>query len=115
MTGGYGVGVALEMTGSSIGVEMAFDCVRKGGEIVMVGFPKPMTFDFENSLVRKELRVHGQHGRRMYNPWADLLALLKAGIIDPSLYVTADVPLKEFDRGFELSNRENQIKVLLTP
>jgi threonine dehydrogenase-like Zn-dependent dehydrogenase len=40
MTGGYGVGVALEMTGSSIGVEMAFDCVRKGGEIVMVGFPK---------------------------------------------------------------------------
>ncbi len=115
MTDGYGVGVALEMTGSSVGVEVAFDCVRKGGEIVLVGFPKPMTFDFQNGLVRKELRVHGQHGRRMYQTWTDLLALLKAGLIDPSVYITSRLPLQDFPRGFELADRGDQIKVLLTP
>jgi len=114
-TDGYGVGAALEMTGSVPGVGIAFECMRKGGELVLIGFPKPMTFDFQTSLVRKELKVHGQHGRRMYETWADLLALLKAGIIDPAQYVTSDVPLEEFDKAFELAGREGQIKIVLTP
>jgi threonine dehydrogenase-like Zn-dependent dehydrogenase len=77
--------------------------------------PKAMNFDFQNLLVRKELRVHGQHGRRMYDTWVDLFSLLKAGRIPLSNYVTADLPLKEFAKGFELAGQEGQIKVLLTP
>jgi threonine 3-dehydrogenase len=114
-TGGYGVGVALEMSGSSSGVEASFASTRKGGELVLVGFPKPMNFDFQNYLVRKELRVHGQHGRRMYNTWVELLSLLKGGMIPLSYYVTADLPLEEFGKGFELASQDGQIKVLLTP
>lgn len=114
-TDGYGVGVALEMSGNPTGVETAFDSVRKGGELVLVGMPKAMTFDFQKYLVRKELRVHGQHGRRMYNTWVDLLALLKSGLLDISGYVTADVPLEEFCKAFEMANGEDQVKVLLTP
>ena len=67
------------------------------------------------NLVRKELRVHGQHGRRMYDTWVDLLGLLESGALEISGYVTADVSLEEFDRAFELANGEDQIKVLLTP
>ena len=114
-TGGYGVGVVLEMSGSAGGVEASFVSTRKGGEIILVGFPKPMNFDFENSLVRKELRVHGQHGRRMYNTWVELLSLIQAGRIQLSAFVTADVPLEEFEKGFALASQEGQIKVLLTP
>ena len=114
-TDGYGVGVALEISGSPAGVETAFDSVRKGGELVMVGFPKAMNFDFQKYLVRKELRVHGQHGRKMYDTWVDVLALCKAGLLDLSGYITGDVPLEAFDKAFELANREDQIKVLLTP
>jgi threonine 3-dehydrogenase len=114
-TDGYGVGVALEMSGNPIGVETAFGSVRKGGELVLVGMPKAMTFDFQRYLVRKELRVHGQHGRRMYDTWVDLLGLLESGALEISGYVTADVSLEEFDRAFELANGEDQIKVLLTP
>lgn len=113
-TGGYGVGAALEMSGSSNGVDACFASTRKGGEIVLVGFPKPMSFDFQNQLVRKELRVHGQHGRRMYSTWVDLLSLLKAGRIPLADYITADLPLKEFGKGFELASQDGQIKVLLT-
>jgi len=115
VTGEYGVGVALEMSGNPTGVETAFDSVRKGGELVLVGMPKAMTFDFQKYLVRKELRVHGQHGRKMYNTWVDLLALITSGIVDISGYVTADLPLEEFDRAFDLARGENHIKILLTP
>jgi threonine 3-dehydrogenase len=114
-TGGFGVGVAIEMSGSPAGVETSFASTRKGGEVVLVGLPKAMNFDFQNLLVRKELRVHGQHGRRMYDTWVDLFSLLKAGRIPLSNYVTADLPLKEFAKGFELAGQEGQIKVLLTP
>ena len=114
-TAGYGVGVALEMSGSSSGVEASFASTRKGGEIVLVGMPKPMNFDFQTYLVRKEVRVHGQHGRRMYNTWVELLSLLKAGMISLADYVTADLPLEEFAKGFELASQAGQIKVLLTP
>jgi threonine 3-dehydrogenase len=114
-TGGYGVGVALEMSGSSSGVEASFASTRKGGEIVLVGMPKPMNFDFQTHLVRKEVRVHGQHGRRMYNTWVELLSLLKARMISLADYVTADLPLEEFAKGFELASQDGQIKVLLTP
>jgi threonine 3-dehydrogenase len=114
-TGGYGVGVALEMSGSPSGVEASFASTRKGGEIVLVGMPKPMNFDFQTYLVRKEVRVHGQHGRRMYNTWVELLSLLKAGMISLTDYVTADLPLEEFARGFALASQDGQIKILLTP
>ena len=114
-TDGFGVGVALEFSGSPTGVETAFDSVRKGGELVMVGFRKVMNFDFQKYLVRKELRVYGQHGRKMYDTWVDILALCKAGLLDISGYITEDVPLEAFDKAFELANREDQIKVLLTP
>ncbi len=115
VTEGYGVSVVLEMSGNPTGVETAFDSARKGGDLVLVGLPKAMTFDFQKYLVRKELRVHGQHGRRMYNTWVDLLALIKCGILDISGYVTADLPLEEFDRAFELARGEDHIKILLTP
>jgi threonine 3-dehydrogenase len=114
-TAGYGVGVALEMSGSPSGVEASFASTRKGGEIVLVGMPKPMNFDFQTYLVRKEVRVHGQHGRRMYNTWVELLSLLKAGMISLADYVTADLPLEEFAKGFELASQDGQIKILLTP
>ena len=114
-TGGYGVGIALEISGSPDGVETAFDSVRKGGEVVMIGFPRVMDFDFQKYLVRKELHVHGQHGRKMYDTWVDVLALCKAGLLDISGYVTGDVPLEAFADAFELADREDQIKVLLTP
>lgn len=114
-TGGFGVGASLEMSGSSSGVEACFASTRKGGEMVLVGFPKTMNFDFQNHLVRKELTVHGQHGRRMYNTWVDLLFLLKSGRIPLADYVTADLPLKDFAKGFELAGQEGHLKVLLTP
>ena len=51
----------------------------------------------------------------MYNTWVELLSLLKAGMISLSNYVTADLPLEEVAKGFELASQEGQIKILLTP
>jgi threonine dehydrogenase-like Zn-dependent dehydrogenase len=51
----------------------------------------------------------------MYNTWVELLSLLKAGMISLADYVTADLPLEEFAKGFALASQDGQIKVLLTP
>jgi len=114
-TDGYGVGAALELTGTREGVLAAFEAVRKAGELVLVGTMRPLEFDFQRFLNRKELTVHGLHGRRLFETWTGLLDLLRAGRLDLSGLVTADLPLESFEEAFALADQKDQVKVLLSP
>src|SRR5579872_6590946 len=82
-TGGLGVDVVLEMAGHPDSIRTAFDIVRRGGRISLLGLTsKPISLNFSEDIIFKGITVQGINGRRMYQTWYQMTALLKAGKLD---------------------------------
>ncbi len=66
-TNGYGVDIALELTGSVDAVEIGMEAIRMGGEAIWVGtvHPTDPVKIMPETLVRRMLAVRGVHN---YNP-----------------------------------------------
>ncbi len=77
-TGGLGVDVVLEMAGHPDSIRTAFDIVRRGGRISLLGLTsKPISLNFSEDIIFKGITVQGINGRRMYQTWYQMTALLK--------------------------------------
>src|SRR5580658_31741 len=82
-TGGLGVDVVLEMAGHPDSIRTAFDIVRRGGRISLLGLTsKPISLNFSEDIIFKGITVQGINGRRIYQTWYQMTALLKAGKLD---------------------------------
>ena len=69
-TGGLGVDVVLEMAGHPDSIRTAFDIVRRGGRISLLGLTsKPISLNFSEDIIFKGITVQGINGRRMYQTW----------------------------------------------
>ena len=69
-TGGLGVDVVLEMAGHPSAIRTAFDIVRRGGRISLLGLTsKPISLNFSEDIIFKGITVQGINGRRMYQTW----------------------------------------------
>lgn len=112
--GGYDV--VFECSGHPAGVQSAIDLTRRGGTIVTVGlFTGPVPVDL-NAITMNERKIVGSLGYQRDFPRA--MALLGAGRIDASAFVTAKVALDDvIDGGFvELYERGgNHVKILVVP
>src|SRR5947209_14441059 len=65
-TGGLGVDVVLEMAGHPDSIRTAFDIVRRGGRISLLGLTsKPISLNFSEDIIFKGITVQGINGRRM--------------------------------------------------
>jgi len=62
-TGGHGVNVALEISGTNAGFQACWDAVRIGGIIVLLGavFPSPGIALTQEQIVRRNLTIRGVH------------------------------------------------------
>jgi threonine 3-dehydrogenase len=97
-TAGLGVDVVLEMSGVSSAVHQAFELVRVGGRVQMLGIPaKPMEVDFATEVIFKGITIYGVVGRRMYDTWLKMTQFLRAGLFDPAPVITHRFPLDEAD------------------
>jgi threonine 3-dehydrogenase len=115
-TGGEGVDVAIEMSGAAAGIRQAFEALRVGGRISMLGLPaRPFEFDFSNLIVLKGARVHGIFGRKMFDTWYQTATLLGQGLVDVSPLITHHMPLAEFERAFDLLLHGQAGKIILYP
>src|SRR5215470_15185565 len=66
-TGGLGVDVVLEMAGHPSAIRTAFDIVRRGGRISLLGLTsKPVSLNFSEDIIFKGITIQGINGRRMY-------------------------------------------------
>ena len=69
-TGGLGVDVVLEMAGHPDAIRTAFDIVRRGGRISLLGLTsKPISLNFSEDIIFKGITIQGINGRRMYQTW----------------------------------------------
>lgn len=118
MSGGYGLDVSLEMSGSQKAVANALRALKKGGTFVAFGLPaRPIELDLANDVILTGRRVIGIVGRRMFADWVEMQKLLDSGKLDPRPAITHTFKLAEFDRAVAMIGRDDVKcgKVVLLP
>ena len=115
-TGGLGVDVVLEMAGHPDAIRTAFDIVRRGGRISLLGLTsKPISLNFSEDIIFKGITVQGINGRRMYQTWYQMTALLKAGKLDLHPVITDRISMRDFSKGMERLKTGEASKILVYP
>ncbi len=115
-TGGAGVDVVLEMAGHPSAIRTAFDIVRRGGRISLLGLTsKPISLNFSEDIIFKGITVQGINGRRMYQTWYQMTALLKAGKLDLHPVITDRIAMKDFSKAMERLKTGEASKILVYP
>jgi threonine 3-dehydrogenase len=115
-TGGVGVDVVLEMSGHPAAIRLGLKILRNGGRASLLGLPtNPVELDLANDVIFKGAVVQGINGRKMYETWYQMEALLKSGRLDLSPVITHRLPMRDFARGMELLKSGEAAKIILTP
>jgi L-iditol 2-dehydrogenase len=112
-TGGTGVDVAFEVAGAAASARACLDALRPLGSYTQVGhFGRDITVPFDRIGFR-QLRVAGSVGYTVAT-WTRTLRLLAEGL-KPTRIVTHRLSLSDWQRGFDLFERKEAVKVLLQP
>jgi threonine 3-dehydrogenase len=115
-TGGDGVEVVLEMSGSAAALDQALRFVTRGGRISLLGiFGEPVAVDLSNLVIEKGIRIHGVFGRRIYDTWERTQELLRSGALDVTPILTHRFDLADWEQGFDLLGSRHAGKVVLLP
>jgi threonine 3-dehydrogenase len=115
-TGGVGADVVLEMAGHPDAIRTAFDIVRRGGRISLLGLTsKPISLNFSEDIIFKGITIQGINGRRMYQTWYQMTALLKAGKLDLRPVITDRIAMQDFSKGMERLKTGESSKILVYP
>ena len=115
-TDGVGVDVVCEMAGHPDAIRTGFDIVRRGGRISLLGLTsKPISLNFSEDIIFKGITIQGINGRRMYQTWYQMTALLKAGKLDLHPVITDRLAMKDFSKGMDRLKTGEASKILLYP
>lgn len=115
-TGGDGVEVVLEMSGSPRALDQALRVITRGGRISLLGiFNGTVPIELSESVIMQGLRLHGIFGRRIYDTWERTQALLRSGALDVTPIITHRLDLAEWPKAFELLASRHAGKVVLLP
>src|SRR5947209_2435401 len=114
-TGGDGVDVLLEMSGSGQAIDNGLAMVRNGGVAALLGIQSDWV---ENNLAEritfKGLTVLGINGRRMFETWYQTQALVTSGRVDLTPIITHELRFEDFDGAFALMKSGEAAKIVLT-
>jgi len=115
-TGGTGVDVLLEMSGHPTAMRLGFALLRTGGRASLLGIPsQPVELDFAKDIIFKGATVQGINGRKMFETWFQMEALLATGKLNLEPAITHRLKLSEFSQAMELLRSGEAIKVILKP
>lgn len=113
-TGGDGVDVLLEMSGSGSAIDNGLHMVRNGGRAALLGIPSDaVNINLAERIIFKGLTVLGINGRRMFETWYQTQALVRSGRVDLRPIITHVLPFEQFDRAFELMRGGEAAKIVL--
>lgn len=115
-TGGSGVDVLLEMSGNATAIQQGFHALRAGGRASLLGIPtESVPLDLVNDVIFKGATVQGIYGRRMFQTWVQMTALLKAGRLNLEPLFGERAPLEKFEGAFAMLQGGQAGKILLYP
>ncbi|HTC42444.1 MAG TPA: L-threonine 3-dehydrogenase [Candidatus Acidoferrales bacterium] len=115
-TGGTGVDVLLEMSGHSAAIQQGFKALRAGGRASLLGIPtENVPLDLVQDVIFKGATVQGIYGRRMYETWVEMTALLKAGRVNLEPLFGERIALENFESAFAKLQNGLAGKILMYP
>jgi len=115
-TGGTGVDVLLEMSGHPEAIRHGFQMLRAGGRASLLGIPsKPVTFDLVADIIFKGAIVQGIYGRRMFETWVRMTALVQGGRLNLEPLFGERLPIEKYAQAFEAMGHGGAGKILLYP
>jgi threonine 3-dehydrogenase len=115
-TNGTGVDALLEMSGNPTAIQQGFKALRAGGRASLLGIPtENVPLDLVNDVIFKGATVQGIYGRRMYETWVQMTALLKAGRLNLEPLFGEREPLEKFESAFAKLQGGLAGKILLYP
>ena len=89
---------------------------RPGGRASLLGIPRgPVTLNLFDDVIGKGVVVQGIFGRRMFETWVEMTALLKSGRLNLEPLFHERLPLEDFEQAFGLLEAGRANKVLLFP
>jgi threonine 3-dehydrogenase len=111
-----GVDVLLEMSGNPKAIQQGFQALRAGGRASLLGIPtENVPLDLVKDVIFKGATVQGIYGRRMYETWVQMTALLKAGRLNLDPLFGERASLDRFEQAFSLLQGGLAGKILLYP
>ena len=114
LTGGYGVDVVCEMSGSAAALRQSCQAVRNGGRVRLLGIPTgEVSLKLAEDVIFKGISLEGVIGRRMYETWEQMRDFLGRGF-DPTPVITHRLPFEEFGKGLEAIADGTAGKVVLS-
>ncbi len=114
-THGLGADVLLEMAGHPSSINDGLKALRKGGWAALLGLPaSPVEVDLADQVIFKGIKIYGINGRRMFDNWYMMQALLRGGL-DLTPMITHRFKFEEFEQAFELAISGNSGKIILYP
>ncbi len=115
-TEGRGVDVVGEFSGNATAIVQAFKYLKAGGGMSLLGLPpKPIELDVSNDIVFKGIHVYGVVGRRIYETWHQVKALIDAGDLHLDKIITHEFPMSRIEEAAEVMGSGNCGKIVLIP
>ncbi len=117
LTGGRGIDVLLEMSGSERALLSGLGALRPGGRASILGlYSEPVRLDVNELIVTKDLTVHGVYGRIMWDTWYKVASLLRSKAIDLERLVTHQFQgLSKFEEAMMTMKSRQSGKIVLFP
>lgn len=116
LTNGNGAGVIIEASGDAKALEKAFNYLRTGGKLFMIGHPEELLkIDGSPQIILKEARVRGLFGREIWRTWEIAENLLSAGKLNIDPIITHKFSLEDFEKAFDIAISGQGCKILLIP
>lgn len=110
MTEGFDIG--MEMSGAGPAFDQMLDNMIMGGKIAFLGLPaKPLTTDY-SKIILKALTIKGVYGRRMFETWYKMLAMLESGL-DVSKIITHRYKVDDYQTAFDAMVSGQSGKVII--
>ena len=111
--GGFDVG--FEASGHRSSFATILDSLRVDGTYVSVGFAGTASeIDTSEYLNRRGITLVGSFGRRLWDTWDIIVALVSTGELDLGKFITHRLGLDEFERAIELLAQDS-CKVVFLP
>ena len=111
-TDGRGVDVVVEASGAPSAVQGAFDAVRRGGSVVLVGLAPDGEVPLDtNEIIDNELDVFGSF--RYRNSYPAAIRLLADGAVDVAGIVDFEADLDDVDSAFQRAQAPETVKGMI--
>ncbi|MFQ5412054.1 MAG: zinc-binding dehydrogenase, partial [Phycisphaerae bacterium] len=112
-TGG-GADIAMEIIGHPKTIEQAFESVRVGGRLCIVGYTHEAISIIAGKIMFKELEIVGSLGCRPVD-YIPLIRMVEEGKIDVKRVVTHRFGLEELPKAFEVMKEGVSLRSIVVP